>query len=267
MEVEEWEEGGLDPNSAELEDLIQLPGVGRVLAERIIAHRPYDIIDSLRRVPGLGGVTLLRIEPYLSIEEGEAFEVPESTLEEPARPEEEQEVRQEEIEEVEPGPAERALPSRPLEITRNRMLWMLAGTFVLSVVAAVGLSLAILVGINRTLNVGQHAAVRRAGEGVSQIQVDLESLSSRMEAISKRMEAIEGLSGRVAAMERDFASLETDVEEAMQEMDDIRARTERVAGDVQDMREKVDLFHRFLLELESLLSDLSLPGAEATPQP
>jgi hypothetical protein len=266
--MEEWEERGLDPNSAELEDLIQLPGVGRVLAERIIAHRPYDSVDSLQGVPGLGGATLLRIEPFLSIQAPEAFEEPVPSFEEEATLAEEHAEQDDEIEAVEPAADERPRPSSPRQVTRTRMLWMMAGTFVLSVVAAVGLSLAILAGINRTLNVGRHAAVRQASEAVSQIELDLESLSSHMEGISKRMEAIEGLSGRVAGMERDFMSLQSEVEQAVQEMDDIRARMEQVTADVQDMRDKVEVFQRFLLDLESLLSELPMPtAADATPQP
>lgn len=259
--MEEWERDGLDPNSAELDDLIQLPGVGRVLAERIIAHRPFDSPDALRRVPGLGGATLLRIEPYLALDTGADVKPVERGREKP--PEEEQHV-----EIGEPEPAGRIEPAQKMDLTRTGLLWMFAGTFVLSVVVAVGLSLAILAGINRTLNIGEHAAVQRMGDDISQIQLDLDSFAGRVEGISRRMEAVEGLSGRVAAMEGDFATLETEVGEAMTEMDDIRTRMDGISTDLKAVEDQVDIFLRFLTGLNSILSELPIPQpGDATPQP
>jgi competence ComEA-like helix-hairpin-helix protein len=58
----------LDLNSASYEELQELPGIGPKLAERIIAHRPYHIIEDLQRVPGIGPVTLERLKPHIRIE-------------------------------------------------------------------------------------------------------------------------------------------------------------------------------------------------------
>ena len=50
--------GSLDLNSATEEDLQRLPGIGHVLAERIVAYRatqgPFRDIEQLRRVKGIG---------------------------------------------------------------------------------------------------------------------------------------------------------------------------------------------------------------------
>jgi competence protein ComEA len=59
----------VDVNRADWPELIQLPGVGQVLAERLIAERErggaYRSIDDLERVRGFGPRTLERIRPYL----------------------------------------------------------------------------------------------------------------------------------------------------------------------------------------------------------
>lgn len=59
----------VDVNRADWPELIQLPGVGQVLAERWIAERERDgefrSHDDLGRVRGLGPRTLERIRPYL----------------------------------------------------------------------------------------------------------------------------------------------------------------------------------------------------------
>jgi competence protein ComEA len=59
----------VDVNKADWPELIQLPGVGRTLAERLVAERQqngaYRDVDDLRRVAGIGPRTLERIKPYL----------------------------------------------------------------------------------------------------------------------------------------------------------------------------------------------------------
>src|SRR4051794_37466550 len=45
-----------------------LPGVGRVIARRIIAERPYRSADDLGRVKGIGGKRLEEIRPPVTAE-------------------------------------------------------------------------------------------------------------------------------------------------------------------------------------------------------
>jgi competence protein ComEA len=59
----------VDVNRADWPELIQLPGVGQVLAERWIAERErggeFQSHDDLSRIRGVGPRTLERIRPYL----------------------------------------------------------------------------------------------------------------------------------------------------------------------------------------------------------
>lgn len=48
----------VDINSASLEELQTLPGIGPVLSKRIVAGRPYESLDDLLRVQGIGPKTL-----------------------------------------------------------------------------------------------------------------------------------------------------------------------------------------------------------------
>jgi competence protein ComEA len=53
-------------NRATARQLDRLPGIGPVLAERIVAGRPYATVDELDRVKGIGPATLDRIRPYVA---------------------------------------------------------------------------------------------------------------------------------------------------------------------------------------------------------
>lgn len=62
----------LDLNSATREELMSLPGIGPVLAERIVEDRatngPYRAVPELTRIRGIKGKTLEKFAPYLRVE-------------------------------------------------------------------------------------------------------------------------------------------------------------------------------------------------------
>ena len=57
----------IDPNTATVDEIMLLPGVGEVLAERIVEGRPYKSIDDLRRVPGVGDKVFAKLKESLQI--------------------------------------------------------------------------------------------------------------------------------------------------------------------------------------------------------
>lgn len=68
---EEERKGLLDLNRATVEELITLPGIGPVLAARIVAwredHGPFQSVDDLRQVSGIGEKTLERIRDLVTV--------------------------------------------------------------------------------------------------------------------------------------------------------------------------------------------------------
>ena len=62
-------EGRIDLNTAALDDLTRLPGVGPVLAGRIVEARPYASVDDVRRVKGVGRSKFERLRELISVTE------------------------------------------------------------------------------------------------------------------------------------------------------------------------------------------------------
>lgn len=55
----------LDPNTAARDDLMKIPGIGEVMANRIISGRPYKTLSDLRNVEGMGAKSLEKFKPFL----------------------------------------------------------------------------------------------------------------------------------------------------------------------------------------------------------
>ena len=59
-------------NTGSAAELIQLPGVGEKVAARVVAYRkengPFQKIEEIMNVKGIGEKTFTRLQPYLFIE-------------------------------------------------------------------------------------------------------------------------------------------------------------------------------------------------------
>ncbi len=55
----------VDINTASLDELATVPGIGPTLAARILSRRPFQTMDELTSVPGIGEIALEKIRYYL----------------------------------------------------------------------------------------------------------------------------------------------------------------------------------------------------------
>jgi hypothetical protein len=260
----------INPNTADVKSLVQIPGVGEALAGRIREYRPFESPQDLLRVPGIGEATLRRMESHLWLNEtsGKLSSIALDQLEReqgdgsaaPVEPQEE-DVGAPKVSSA--RAAKEPVAPRPARTGQQRMfltgvdpLWLAVGTAVVSIFLSVLLSLAILRGINRTLDFGQHQVVQGMRTSLMEVQTDLEEVSSRIEGIDQRLEAVEGLSGQVRTLENAFATIREDVDETLLQMGETRALVDEMAGEVDKLSTRVDVFDRFLQGLDNLLTDL-----------
>ena len=57
----------IDLNTASKEQLMDIPGIGPKIAEKIIEGRPYRSVDDLLKIPGIGEKTLEKIRPCVTV--------------------------------------------------------------------------------------------------------------------------------------------------------------------------------------------------------
>lgn len=72
--IQELATNPLNINRASVDELLQIPGLNFRFAQEIVAYRdevkPFESVDELRYVSGIGTVTLNRIRPYVRVGEG-----------------------------------------------------------------------------------------------------------------------------------------------------------------------------------------------------
>jgi competence protein ComEA len=61
----------IDINSASAEQLVVIPGIGKVMADRIIQfreeHGPFSKVEELLKIKGIGEKSLEKLRPYIKI--------------------------------------------------------------------------------------------------------------------------------------------------------------------------------------------------------
>jgi competence ComEA-like helix-hairpin-helix protein len=235
----------INPNTADLEQLTLLAGVGPALAQRIIEHRPFSSLEDMQRVPGLGKSTLDKMRTIIDVE----------TIGEPAP----ESSAPEDVEPVAGTPAKRGpleMSDRAAYVSRSQVLGISAAVAGVGIVISILLMLSIFVGINRTLNYANHAAFRALATDVNQIQDQLEEIDSGMAGIETRLEALEGLSGRMTALEGETEDISSEVEAASARVQQMRTRVDEIALQIEQLVQQADQQMTFFERLQQLLTEV-----------
>lgn len=245
----------INPNTADQDELTALPGVGAALAERIIAHRPYHVYEDLRRVPGLGSQSLERLRAMIVIDDPD----------EPTGVDEAADVAKSET-----VSSSTAMGGDGQEdarfMTRSGVLGLSAAVAGVGVIVSILLMLAILIGINRTLNYSRHVAVRELVDDVDRIEVQVEAIESSLTGMDARLGALEGLSGRMTDLENETVDLANEVESAATRVQQMRTRVEEISLQIDELARQTANQSTFFERLQQLLGELFGTPVEEEPQ-
>jgi hypothetical protein len=276
----------VDPNTADEKELRQIPGIGPVMAERIVTARPFISLDDLQRVEGIGSNFIDQAGPWVTLspaepEDADAAEEesisPESeslvetgtppTPEDTTPPETgeipsdddipaESEEEAAPVAELPPEDETILLEKEPALVTRSQAIWMAFGSGLLAFVLAVALSLSVLISVNGGLKFATPAQMAEISRQVDGLSTQTNVLGQDLEGLRTRLDNLEGLNGRVDNVETAVEYLQTDVETIDAQIEGVSQHMADLDTQVETLKDQSARFQGFFDGLRDLLDSL-----------
>lgn len=270
-------------NKASREELTTLPGIGPALVDRLTAARPFDSLEAVKTVKGIGENLLEKLmeAPASQPDPGPAPEtqpVDEASVE----------SRLDDIKETlaEKGQAARAalsegisdlgesvskrgqtarqaveaLPEKFEQATQSRgPLWTTMVSSAVTALVAILLTLVVLIGINGSLKFATGSQYRTMQREVSQVSTQVTTLQQDLEGLRNRVDTLESLGERTVALEKAQEQLTADLKAASQQVTAMQAKVDTLNEQVNQQEERTRRFETFLQDLKTLLENLFAP--------
>lgn len=289
----------VDLNTADATTLITLPGIGPVLAERILAYRetrgPFLAPEELLAVPGIGAKVYAGLAERLTlslpapeaatdadsaavappfVEEApppaEAPALPENPPAGPLPPAEEEPVLPAPPPAPRPEPAPQAPPAAPAPRPEKRSGWgwlgWVSAVFVGSILGMI-FSLLVLTGINGTLNTTYHPAIMDLQNQAADLAARQETLQGEVSGLRQRLDRLEGLTTRMERTEAAVKALDEDVSTLREEITALGAATDMLTEQIAIVEARTVKAETFFQRLQTLLTELFGDASAPSPTP
>jgi hypothetical protein len=159
------------------------------------------------------------------------------------------------------------LPRPTRTFNRSEILWLMGAAGLATLLLSVLVSLAVLGGINGTLDFNQLQTVRELGNDLNVVQGSLETLSSSIDSLEERLAPLEGLTGRMVAVEEQVGVIQEDVVQALASVETMQADLEGLSEETARLSGRVDRFDTFLEGLRQILSEIfAAPSTSSLPR-
>lgn len=264
-------------NNGSQEELIRLPGIGSVLANRLIEARPFDSLEDAQAVNGISADMLKAIaDADVEPEAAPGEPGPEPPAEEETPEESPSEEIEEQAEEIKPGllgmakgaesqeqaaPQTGEIPPQKFEKASksHSSLWMILISSGITALVAVLLTLAVLGAINGSLRFATSAQVQRMGREADQLSTRVDTFQDDLDGLRGRVDILEDMGERTAALEAAQEQLSSDQETLSQEVTDLQTEITALNEKVTSQEEQTQRFETFLTDLQTILNELFAP--------
>ena len=276
-------------NKGSQDELISLPGIGPALANRLIAARPFNSLETAQTVNGISANLLKRLTDVTLEPEADqtdpASDKPSPYLqtEDEAPPESRLTDIKERIEEgsrgikqglsglgeavKKQGQAARqsveTLPHKFEEAAKSRgSLWTVLISSAITALVTILLTLAVLGGINGSLKFAKSTQVQTMQREASQLSAQADTLQQDLDDLRGRVDMLEGLGDRTVALEAAQQQLADDQETASQQVTALQTEIADLNEKVTLQEERTQDFETFLKELQTMLNKLFAPQGD-----
>ena len=269
-------------NTSSQDALINLPGIGPALAQRIIADRPYK---SLNMITTIKGVNSKMLENWLATPVTKPSQRPAPGVKQVDTPPKESQTRAPSIqsplenakdliadkvtglgESVKKGgkavrnTAEELTAKFEQESKTRGTVWTLLVSNGITALASILITLLILGVINGSLKYATGAQYRSMRIEVIALNEQAGLIQQDQESLRSRVDTLEGLGERIVTLESEQQQLVTDLEATSQQVETLQAQFTALSDRVNEQEVRTLRFEAFLKDLQALLGNLFVEG-------
>ena len=281
-------------NQATAEELKALPGIGPVLARRIVAYREeqggFHSPEELIAVPGISRSSYKRLADRLTItlsdtpllptaEEAPPEEAPDAALSSPEAPTAQEmptpEAEEAILEEERPSlteetPAAEETPAPPSSLVptrkpfkRSNLSWLWSS--LLGGLLGMLFTLLVFSGINGSLDLSSSHAVLDVQNRMDNLAAEMNSLEGEVDGLRQRLDTLEGLTARMENAESAVDTLRQETMNLDQRADTLEGELASVSEDLSVIQTRAQQVTTFFGQLQVLLKETFGEGTVTEP--
>lgn len=268
-------------NTANLTTLRKLPGIGSATAKRIIAARPFDTLEDLRKVAGFREEWLENLAPLVALDASQAEDSQTALIATDERtdlsevqateaeispsttpPSEDETSNAAEADQAAPAVVTSELPAgvdtpttqpAPRGVSISGAIGIAVVSSFLSFVFSIAAVLSILTALNGGLSYANPAALTTQQRQLKSLDSQLTLIEEEIFSLRERLDNLDALAGRLTSIENEARKLRNEVQAAALQSEKLSQQVDKLAATIQNIQDTSQRFQAFLDGLQKLL--------------